>query len=80
MCNLTNTEDKEKDYDCIIRNIDTTVNIGNIVVINNMIDLFDNKWNTKESKCELKETNELRCVLKYRIKKMAENKHPSLSE
>ena len=50
---LSKVEQKERDYDSIIRNIEGIVNLEHLEPIENMIKLFDHKWKPKESLCDL---------------------------
>jgi hypothetical protein len=60
------TQDKTKDYDYIIRNIDTMYQVQHLEIIQNMINCFDVKWQYNLQKTYLHETVELRAILKYK--------------
>jgi len=63
-------EEKEKDYNYIVRNIEGAQNIDHIATINNMINLFNIKWEVGKSNKDIIETIELRGLLKYKEKNL----------
>ena len=68
---MTTEEQKQHDYDYILKNMENSMTPEQLDVIDTMINFFDVKWRPKRSLCELKETIELRSLLKYKHKNLA---------
>jgi len=69
---MSNNEEKEYDYNYVVKTIDSCTHFGHLETVNTMIDLFNTKWKPKYSQCDLPETIELRGVLKYKRKKLGQ--------